>query len=81
MYECVKVKVTWEQDNVLEAKGPLDDESDCEDGDVREYAPQRHSDSSQSNTSSMGAEARSLMNIENLQSILAVRTYGHFEIT
>ena len=52
---------------MLEAEGPLDDESDCSDGDVRELMLRRDmSPGSKSVTSSMGTESGSPMVVDDL---------------
>ena len=50
---------------MLEAEGPMDDESDCSDVDTRELISQRDSDGSRSVTSSMDAESGSPMIVED----------------
>jgi hypothetical protein len=65
MYECVSIDVAREEDSVLEAEGPLDDESDCSESDVGELIVRRGSES-RSVTSSMGTEAGSPMVIDDL---------------
>lgn len=51
---------------MLEAEGPLDDESDCSDVDVRNLMFRTDSPGSKSITSSMGTESGSPMNIDDL---------------
>ena len=65
-YECVRVKPAREQDSVVEAEGPLDDESDCWDVDVRELISYGDSPGSRSVTSSMATERGSPTVIEYL---------------
>jgi hypothetical protein len=65
MYECIQVQESREDDSVLEAEGPLDNETDCSDVDEeKNIKSHRNSAGSRSITSTTGAEAGSPMMLE-----------------
>lgn len=61
MYECVIVKPYREADEILDAEGDLDGESDVSDIDINEFKARRDSGSQQSVTSSIRGEVGSPM--------------------
>ena len=64
MYECIQLKQSRLDDRVLEAEDPLDEESDCEEMDLREFIPGSSRSDSDSVTSSTGADGGSPIDIE-----------------
>ena len=64
MYECIQLKQFRVDDRVLEAEGPLDEDSDGSDMNLRELIPDLTGPDKDGVASSTGADGGSPMNTE-----------------